>query len=631
MAKYIIFTSIFLTPLIFNFSTRELFEFPKMIVIYIITLIALSYMMVSWTYVQSRGERFSIMKPLTALLALNVLSTVFSLDVNTSVFGYYTRFNGGLISLLSYAIMAYFSLTYFLKRDVTESAFWLSLSSMASGVYAIAQHLGIDKNFWVQDSQARAFSTLGQPNWLAAYLLMTLPIPLYFLLVSLKRPAKIFYFLATLITFCGIWFTYSLSGFLGLILLSFLIPVFFDKALLKKNSKVLVILTTVALLIVVTQPGIFAARVKSAFKIITDRLNVVAAQQDQSQNSSQIDTSLIRLVVWKGAAKLFISSPKTIFIGTGPETFAYAFLPFRPLALNKTTEWDFLYNKAHNYYLDLLTGSGLLGVVGYFWFIFTVIKLYRKVSMREKLAAPLFIGWLTLPVTNFFGWPTVATSQLFFILPAFLAVLGNADEKSAVPQRKNLGVKISAFILIIFGVKAISNIFFADTDFSKAVSLSKQGYFSQADLEFSTAIKKNPVEPTYHREYAFNLVQEALLSTDESEQIRLASTAVVQAETAYRLNPINSLTLKSLLRTYYGLSKIDPVFENKVEEYAKKVTELTPSEPKTFYDAALILSYLDKNEEATPYAEKALFLKPGYTEAKDLLLKLSQMDKTKKP
>ena len=128
----------------------------------------------------------------------------------------------------------------------------------------------------------------------------------------------------------------------------------------------------------------------------------------------------------------------------------------------------------------------------------------------------------------------MATSQLFFILPAFLAVLGNADEKSAVPQRKNLGVKISAFILIIFGVKAISNIFFADTDFSKAVSLSKQGYFSQADLEFSTAIKKNPVEPTYHREYAFNLVQEALLSTDESEQIRLASTAVVQAETAYR-------------------------------------------------------------------------------------------------
>jgi tetratricopeptide (TPR) repeat protein len=162
------------------------------------------------------------------------------------------------------------------------------------------------------------------------------------------------------------------------------------------------------------------------------------------------------------------------------------------------------------------------------------------------------------------------------------------------------------------------------------MSLSKQGYFSQANLKFSTAAAKNPVEPTYHREYAFNLVQEALSSTDESEQIRLASTAVVQAETAYRLNPVNSLTLKSLLRTYYGLAKIDPVFEKEVEEYAKRVTTLAPSEPKTFYDSALILSYLDKNKEAVSYAEKALLLKPDYIEAKELLLKLSQTDKTKK-
>lgn len=630
MAKYIIFASVFLTPLIFNFSTRELFEFPKMVVIYIITLIALSYIMVSRTYVQSRREQFSIMKPLTALLALNILSTVFSLDVNTSVFGYYSRFNGGLISLFSYIMLAYFSLIFLSKRDVTESAFWLSLSSMVAGVYAIAQHLGIDKDFWVQDSQARAFSTLGQPNWLAAYLLMTLPITLYFLLVSVKRPAKIFYFLTTLITFCGIWFTYSLSGFLGLTLLAILIPVFFDKVLLKRNSKVLAILTTAVLLIAITQPGIFASRLKSALKVITNRFDVVAAQQEPSRESSQIDTSLIRLVVWKGAAKLFTASPKTALLGTGPETFAYAFLPFRPVELNKTTEWDFLYNKAHNYYFDLLTGSGLLGVIGYFWFIFTVIKLYRKALVKEKLAVPLFIGWLTLPVTNFFGWPTVATSLLFFIFPSLLAVLGTDEEKSATLPRKNLGIRVGAVVLFIIGLKVISNIFFADTDFSEAMSLSKQGYFSEANLKFDGAVKKNPVEPTYHREYAFNLVQEALSSTDEDKQVRLGSAAVVQAETAYRLNPVNSLTLKSVLRTYYGLARIDPSFEKEVEEYAKKVTTLAPTEPKTFYDAALILSYLDKNKEAVPYAERALLLKSDYTEARDLLAKISQTDKTKK-
>ena len=57
MAKYIIFTSIFLTPLI-STSRHRNYSSSEMIVIYIITLITLSYMMVSWTYVQSRGNGF---------------------------------------------------------------------------------------------------------------------------------------------------------------------------------------------------------------------------------------------------------------------------------------------------------------------------------------------------------------------------------------------------------------------------------------------------------------------------------------------------------------------------------------------------------------------------------------------
>lgn len=620
MAKLIILISVFLTPLILNFATRELFEFPKMIVVYGLALLALLNLLRQPVRLRLKGRGATVVWAGVIFWSVNLLATLLSVDKATSLFGYYTRFDGGLAALSAYLILSYLTLVRLKPEDITEIAFYAVLGSLIVSLYAVLQHLGIDKNFWVQDSQARVFSTLGQPNWLAAYLLMVLPISVFFLIRAETLKSRIFYFVTAVVNFSAIWFTYSLSGFVGLIFLTIFLPVTLGRQRLRRQAILLSALSIICTLIAASRPGLFATKVKSVFQNLSEKTTVLAAENiEKAQNDLSIDTSSIRLIVWQGAFRLFSSSAKVFLIGTGPETFAYAFLPFRPRELNHTSEWDFLYNKAHNYYLDLATGTGLLGLATYLWLSLAIFRFWRRIKNGPSLLTSLMaLGWLTLAVTNIFGWPTVTTSLFFFLYPAFLITATNQPPPTAQPLVLRPATRLGLLALILIGAKITFSIFWADLTFTQAVSLSKQGFLADADLKFAEAIRHNPFEPTYRRESAFNLVQETIGTENREEQKELIQQTLAQAEAAFRLNPKNSLTLKSLLRTYYALARIDPRFETQVQQFAEKVTKLAPTEPRAFYDAALIFSYLGQDETSLRYVEEALNLKPDYPEAKEL-------------
>ena len=55
---------------------------------------------------------------------------------------------------------------------------------------------------------------------------------------------------------------------------------------------------------------------------------------------------------------------KAYLIGTGTETFAFAFYRYRPAGHNLTAN-GILYNKAHNEYLNYLATTGLFGLASY--------------------------------------------------------------------------------------------------------------------------------------------------------------------------------------------------------------------------------------------------------------------------
>ena len=95
------------------------------------------------------------------------------------------------------------------------------------------------------------------------------------------------------------------------------------------------------------------------------------------------ESSKIRLIVWQGAIELFKRNP---LFGTGVETYAYAYYNVKPMMHNLTSEWDCLYNKAHNEYLNYLATTGSFGLLSYLSIIFLFLFHSFRQILKSKNA-----------------------------------------------------------------------------------------------------------------------------------------------------------------------------------------------------------------------------------------------------
>jgi len=170
-------------------------------------------------------------------LLINIISTLLSSHPYTSVWGYYTRFNGGLVSTIIYVFLYFVSIEVLAKKDFEKLLSVSLLALMPVCVYAILQHFSQITNIYKTDPSIRVFSTFGQPNWLAAYIGMLLPI----IILKIDRTKLYLWILIYTIVFSALWFTYSVSGILGFIAGTVYL-LFLRKNELKKDFKIYLIL-----------------------------------------------------------------------------------------------------------------------------------------------------------------------------------------------------------------------------------------------------------------------------------------------------------------------------------------------------------------------------------------------------
>ena len=304
-------------------------------------------------------------------------------------------------------------------------------------LYGVAEHVGIDKNIWVQDVQSRVFSTLGQPNWLAAFLAAVLPISLYFFVAGASHKTAmqviklLFGGLTAILFFLVTLYTRSRSGLLGIAVADIL---FWVILYLSAKEKKRIVIPFVALhaifAIIVFLNGTYIDQVD---KWVTlrgwhDRFThtqiappkPAVTPSGSALESGGTESGTIRGYVWQAAVFAWRGSTKNMLVGTGTETFAFAFYQYRPQGHNMTSEWDFLYNKAHNEYLNYLATTGLFGLGSYLLLIGTFIFWCINHHIKEKsgqnvLPLALFSGWISILITNFFGFSVVITQVFLFL------------------------------------------------------------------------------------------------------------------------------------------------------------------------------------------------------------------------
>jgi len=620
-----------LTPIVFFPSTSELFEFNKIVFVYLITVVVAG-LWVGKSILQGKFifRRTILDIPLVLFLLSQVISTIFSIDWMTSIFGYYSRFNGGLASTISYLLLYWAYVSNMDSAKTLKCIKYLIISTFLVSLYGIAEHFGVDKNLWVQDVQNRVFSTLGQPNWLAALLAVVLPLTWIMEANTSSKGklknllwSKVPYFLSA-VFFLTLLFTKSRSGLIAFAVSDFLFAIVtFIKN--KKNIRTLFIhnLIFIILTLFVGTPW-----TPSLADIIRTGW---APSTTSSTNTNETvletggtESGEIRKIVWKGAIDIW---KHYSLLGSGVETFAYSYFQFRPQEHNLVSEWDYLYNKAHNEYLNYLATTGIVGLTTYLAIIALSCYILCKTKYKDQkyLNLALFAGYLTILITNFFGFSVVVISLLTFLYPAFATTF--SQQEKDVPKQKSTRLSLRQIILLAvtscataFVLYCLARYWYADYLYSKGKDLNTQKEYSQARITLYKAVKTTPItQPLYLEEIAKSasgLAVEMFNNSDLDNAKLFAETAIYEINQAIKISPHNINYVKSRASILISLSNLDTKLLSSVESTIKSAITMAPSDAKLYYNLALTQARLTRTDEAIQTLEKAIELKANYKDAR---------------
>ncbi|MBI4091877.1 MAG: O-antigen ligase family protein [Candidatus Levybacteria bacterium] len=708
--KYSFYLLFFITPLAMWPDTYELFEFNKMWIVFGFAVF-IFFLWAAKSIIRGKIEirRTPLDIPIALFLISQIISTIISIDPHVSLWGYYSRFNGGLFSTIAYIFLYYAFATNltgrhsvngndarpvpqwyrarignrsrqtspnnetgFLTDQRNPISYSLLTISLLSGfvvtLWGLPSHFGYDLTClvfrgelntacWTEAFQptVRIFSTLGQPNWLGTYLAALIPIALGFGIYKLKENRAtlfpIIYLLVSSIYFLALLWTRSQSSFVGLgigLLVFFGILIANNIRELKqkfaKNNLAKYLALSILIFTIIT--FLIGSPIESLNKFTTlsgfsNLLNKPTANSQElkakdeglaSTTNIQLggtESSKIRLIVWQGAIELFKRNP---LFGTGVETYAYAYYNVKPLAHNLTSEWDYLYNKAHNEYLNYLATTGAFGLITYlsilaFFLYYAVKKVLKDKEYHSSILLGIIGAYLAISVSNFFGFSVVVLNLFLFMLPIFFFDLGEEKtlsslrtisilkegENKITPGRASIIVAI-ALVTLYFEFYLL-NFWSADRKYALGYNLNKAGEYAQAFTLLSDSTKMLPSEDLYKDELSINMATLAILLEDQKQATTAAqfvSGAKQLSDQITSRHPNNVIFLKTRARVAYALAQIDPRYLDLAIETVDKTRELAPTDAKLVYNLALFYNQKGDAQKTIKYFEEALKLKPNY-------------------
>ena len=598
----------FATPLILFPNTSEIFEFNKIVFLYILTIfITTAWVVQIITDKKILFKKTSLDTPLLIFLFSQLISVIFSIDRQTSLFGFYGRFNGGFFSILSYTLLYWAYVSNVSEKYVKKHIFYLLGSFTIVTFYGVLQHFGIDKDLWVEDVKTRVFSTLGQPNWLATIVVSLLPIIWFFYLnptnTFFGKNKKIWAILSTLF-FIALIFTKSRSGMLSFGVSSLVFWYLATKNNFYNMKSDLVLLYFLFLISTLIFGSPWTKGVFQKPNIDSKTSSTTALEAEGT------DSSTIRKIVWKGAFDIWKNN---FLVGSGVETFAFSYYQYRPEEHNTTSEWEYLYNKAHNEYLNYLATTGIIGFASYLYLVFAILRNFWQ-NFKESESVfqlSLMSGFLGILTANFFGFSTSTTSLAFFLFPAF-SINETKNKANQIPLKlPKLQQKVLAGVAVFIGILLFSSTlkyWYADYLYANARLQKSNGDFAKSIELLEKSVELSPSNSLFFAELASAYTDLAISQNTNS----FISLALKNIDVSINISPANPDLFKKKANILLKLSTIDNKYLYEVITVLTKALELSPTDPKILYNIGLAQVRTGQNSEAIKTFSNAVALKPNY-------------------
>jgi len=578
-------TLVFLVPLWFYYGlpSYNIFELNKIVLFKILVLLLFIFTFLRVIFYPPRfllAPKIFFKKywclPTIFIVGLS-LTLLSSVDPTLSFYGIFERQMGlssYLFFFLWFVLISFNLLTETsakIKRLVTVAV----ITGTLVAIYGLLQILNIDFFVWSEPPYLtqRAFSSLGQPNFLASWLLLIIPLTGYLIYANRRFLVKGFFVLALLIQLAGLFFTGSRGGLLALFFafIVFLIYLLVSSSV-SRNKKIFIVFA--ALLI-------GAATLVSFNYFSPGRLNNLMAY-----NSGSVGA---RFNFYGAAVSAIKSRP---LLGYGLETGNKIFIGYYQ------SDWGVYDNvggapdRAHNLILDILLNAGIFGLLLFaalYYFFFSLARANIKQGKQAALSLALALAAADYLFSLLFSFTIVVGEIYFWLFMGLLVTINYAG--SAIPLSEEplsrrpflLAAKIGlALIFIVFAGYAINReagAVVADYYFAE-IYYFRPDYFTAAVLDdYLREQKVNPIsQETYDRLWGERLAEDYPSFAELSVKRTAAKT----------LRELDSGLLPRTYRELLVKAKINRVLGNfsGAQEYLTVLTRLAPHWPLAYLEAA---------------------------------------------
>jgi O-antigen ligase len=391
---------ILVTPLIITPWSDDYYYYPKIYFVYIVTLTI-------WGLycLDEKGEKIKkdfLELTLIGYIIICVLSTIFSIDRVRSIWGNFGR-EEGLFAIIAYCLLFIAAKRYYIFNQ--KHVEFMLIPSLAVAIYGILQYFGFDpiprdfiRIYW----KGRAFSTIGNPNFLGTYITLILPIFIFSYISSQKKR----YMLGICITFFALLCTLTRSAWLGTLTAVFIQAWYVMRY--KYNSKYFIItigmLGFMALLFNFCSDGQLFDRFKS---ISEDAVQVVVKSSNYQNAGSN------RVFIWERVLHLIKQRP---ILGYGLETLDIIFTKTYHDEIIASYGRLAIFDKAHNEFLNIAVSTGVTSLIFYITFILSAVyKAFKRVE-SNNLVIPLLCSTIGYLVQAFFNISVVSVAYLYWLL-----------------------------------------------------------------------------------------------------------------------------------------------------------------------------------------------------------------------
>lgn len=433
LLRLVLLLHLALSPLVFWTRLMEEFEFAKVLFLLLMATVAATLALTGWIArlgtlpkgdwpaEMRRRLTETVRDPVTLGVLLcagsALLSTLTSISPRLSWFGEHDSF-GGLVTILGYVLL------FFATRAACPGpahARWLlgailAPAAVAAG-YGLVQALHQDPFPWMRwNAQARPTGTMGNANFLAAYLAMALPGLAYFGYRAMQQRR---WLIVAFLALCGLlcclvlFLTLSRAGWLALGCAGFVLLVAWQR--LRRPSFRTWTLAAGALVALILSL-VLLARVQPTLR---------GAFQGVLQRLSRFTESPARMEIWSGGLRIFAEHP---LLGSGPDTFRMAFAQHQSVDY-WNHEWGGQPTRAHNEIIQILATQGVAGLATSLFLcaalVVAGVRAWRRAEDRDRpLVAAILAGLVAFGVQNLFCFTVAGCGTLFVTLAALLARLG---------------------------------------------------------------------------------------------------------------------------------------------------------------------------------------------------------------